>query len=148
MASSRNCYRTPPAYCLVDYDPDGLAIFTTYKYGSRSLAHERDHILTPSLRRIGLTTKDVLQRTQSDELQTTDSLLRLTAHDRRLGIRMLERQCRGEVDDELTCDLRIMLMLNVKCEIQLLDTDASGLSDWLVHKLSSHSTTSLTHSPP
>lgn len=47
-------------YGLVDYDPDGIAIMRTYKYGSQGLEHE-DNSTIPNLRWLGIRSGDLLQ---------------------------------------------------------------------------------------
>lgn len=48
-----------PIYALVDYDPDGIAIMRTYKYGSQGLNHE-ENITIPPLRWLGICSGDLL----------------------------------------------------------------------------------------
>ena len=45
-------------FALVDYDPDGIAIMRTYKYGSRGLDHEGDSTV-PHLRWLGIRSSDL-----------------------------------------------------------------------------------------
>ncbi|SPQ21582.1 409c5484-92f9-4df4-8345-923f43554212 [Thermothielavioides terrestris] len=44
---------------LVDFDPDGVAIMRTYKYGSKRLGHE-ENVATPQLRWLGIFSDDIL----------------------------------------------------------------------------------------
>lgn len=62
-------------------------------------------------------------------------LLRLTRRDRRIAAKMLERGD-GHVDGDggWKRELRVMLMLNVKAEIQVLG-NAEALGEWLDGKL-------------
>lgn len=52
-------------FALVDFDPHGVAIMRTYKYGSRRLGHENATI--PSLRWLGIRSDDILNAADSDE---------------------------------------------------------------------------------
>lgn len=64
-------------------------------------------------------------------------LLKLTARDRRIARRMLEREHFGEEGRELEWrrEVQVMLMLNVKVEIQILSEREGGLEGWLDGKL-------------
>lgn len=62
-------------------------------------------------------------------------LMPLTKRDRRIAIKMLERDV---VDEEMEWrrELQAMLMLNLKAEIQILSSGVGGLEAWLDRKLS------------
>lgn len=135
-ATSRNGFHNPLAYCLVDYDPDGLAIFLTYRDGSLALHHERKHLVAPTLECIGLGSESIHSFIEMNDEEGEDGLLRLTSRDRRKAIRMLERQDDwGCSSADASAELRMMLMLNVKCEIQVLDDMPSGLGGWLADRM-------------
>ena len=67
-----------PVYCLVDYDPDGISIFRTYKYGSNSMGHE-EHVTIANMQWLGLKSSDIISRsplrlqTQPDSLDRSQS---------------------------------------------------------------------------
>ncbi|KZF20243.1 DNA topoisomerase IV, alpha subunit [Xylona heveae TC161] len=163
-----------PIYCLVDFDPDGIAIYSTYRYGSKSLRHENPHLLCPNIHWIGLRSSDIMRPDRTgvpsdndialaaNEEKTSQThvergLLHLTARDRRRAKRMLEwdnassmglpnvANCNiasghdnVEVEDEATAwkrELQVMLMLNVKAEIQILSDQQMSLEAWLEEKL-------------
>lgn len=134
---------------LVDLDPDGIAILSTYKYGSYRLAHEdmtakhspglnlpnirwlgvkRDHIS-----RVPAGERDVDART-APELQ---GLMKLTARDRTKAMRMLEWDlCAVDgPEQEWRHELQTMLVLNTKAEMQILDELPCGLVSWLSAQL-------------
>lgn len=46
---------------LVDFDPDGIAIFRNYKYGSRSLSHE-ENVTVPQAKWLGIKSDHILER--------------------------------------------------------------------------------------
>ena len=110
---------------LADYDPDGIAIMSTYKYGSLRLSHENETRL-PNLRWLGLKSKDVAQFaqwTQSDGA----ALMNLTLRDRNKAVSMLksrrELQEQGE-EPEWRRELQVMLMLGFKAEMEILERNA------------------------
>ncbi|RAL62863.1 hypothetical protein DID88_004704 [Monilinia fructigena] len=48
-------------YALVDFDPDGIGIMSTYKHGSAALAHENEDLSVPSICWLGLRSTDMMQ---------------------------------------------------------------------------------------
>lgn len=119
-----------PIYALVDFDPDGLDILSTYKYGSTALAHQKAELILPSIQWIGVNRSHI---GQDDDLHQTQGLLRLSARDRRKASLMLERTQFAEngAAPDWRRELQVMLMLNIKAEIQLLEARAGGLAGWL-----------------
>ncbi|KAI4683500.1 uncharacterized protein J4E88_004676 [Alternaria novae-zelandiae] len=138
-----------PMYALMDLDPDGIAILSTYKYGSYRLAHE-DVTSTdtatpglPNIRWLGVKSHH-MSGTSLGEVHTETStkpqlqgLMRLTARDRNKAARMLEWNLCAEEGPEKGWrqELQKMLMLNVKAEIQILDEMPGGLVAWLSDRL-------------
>lgn len=136
-------------YALMDLDPDGIAILSTYKYGSYRLAHE-DVTSTdtatpglPNIRWLGVKSHH-MSGTSLGEVHTETStkpqlqgLMRLTARDRNKAARMLEWNLCAEEGPEKGWrqELQKMLMLNVKAEIQILDEMPGGLVSWLSDRL-------------
>jgi meiotic recombination protein SPO11 len=136
-------------FALVDLDPDGIAILSTYKYGSYRLAHEG---LTPK-DTPGLSLPDIhwlgvkrhhISRTPMDNSNTDAStipelqgLMKLTARDRTKAMRMLEWDLCGVdgPEQEWRHELQTMLMLNTKAEMQILDELPHGLVPWLSTEL-------------
>ncbi|KAG4437979.1 hypothetical protein IFR05_006560 [Cadophora sp. M221] len=115
-----------PIYALVDFDPDGLGIMSTYKHGSQALSHEVN-LAVPSIQWLGVRSCDFLGK-EAD----ARGLLKLTARDRRIALRMLGWD--GERVDEWRGELQVMLMLNVKAEIQILG-NGERLGEWLDERL-------------
>jgi meiotic recombination protein SPO11 len=129
-----------PLYAFVDLDPDGIAILSTYKYGSYRLAHEditstnAPALSLPNVRWLGVKREHL---TRTSELETEkditatllhlQGLMRLTARDRTKARRMLEQGWRQE--------LQKMLMFNVKAEMQILDELPGGLVSWVSGEL-------------
>lgn len=131
------CASQIPIFCLVDFDPDGLGIMSTYKYGSMALAHENLNLAVPSIRWLGVRSSDIM-RNETDKV----GLLTLSKRDRRIAKRMLEKELLGEEgrESEWRRELQVMLMLNSKAEIQILSSAEGGLKRWLDAKLlASHS---------
>ena len=128
--SPQNGFCAPPVYAMVDFDPDGIAILSTYKYGSKNLAHETSMCL-PRIQWLGLRSEHVLS---GEATQANQGLLTLTARDRKKARSMLEWQVL-EGDQGLRRDLQVMLMLNFKAELQLLDATSDGMSNLLEENL-------------
>ena len=99
-----------------------------------ALAHENANLAVPSVQWLGIRSCDVLQ-----ERVNKVGLLKLTKRDRRLAMKMLEKDIfkkhhwHGEA--EWRRELQVMLMLNLKAEIQVLSPDEAGLEAWLDGKL-------------
>lgn len=135
-ASPQNGFQAPPVYCLVDFDPDGLAIMSTYRDGSAAMVHENDGLRVPQLRWLGLRSEYL---NAADGLHSDQGLLQLTARDRRKAVSMLERNQVDSVDEcerDVRVALQTMLMLNIKAELQLLDATPRGMEDLLTSALS------------
>lgn len=120
-ASPRNGFASPPVYGLADFDPDGMAILSVYKHGSKALAHEKEGHCVPQLQHLGLRSDHLL--IDGNDSQAVQGIMMLTPRDRRKAIGMMEPQnTAGDgVDVECAAALRTMLMLNMKAELQLLD---------------------------
>ena len=125
-----------PVFGLFDWDPDGIRILKCYMYGSKNLAQEHG-CNTPEIRWIGLEAEDVVSSEDSD-----NHSLHLTNRDRIAAVSMLASQEWQDDSGEMlpglqepVAELRRMLMLNRKAEIQSLDETQGGLGDWLTEKL-------------
>ncbi|KAL1625707.1 endodeoxyribonuclease [Diplodia seriata] len=136
---------TIPILALVDMDPDGLSIMCTYKYGSIALAHEGDSVKVPNMEWLGIKSVDVFpladpepEVPQTLNVHQTEGLLSLSYRDRRMASRMLCKQPHSEDDsyNELKRELQVMLMLNVKAELEILESRDDGLGLWLLGQLS------------
>ncbi|KAF7885191.1 hypothetical protein EAF00_011009 [Botryotinia globosa] len=124
-------YPIIPIYALVDFDPDGIGIMSTYKHGSVALAHENENLSIPSVRWLGLKSKDMMQGGKENE-----GLLKLSERDRRLAVKMLQRDvCQWGGDEyEWRKEIQVMLMLNKKAEIQIIG-NGNALENWLNESL-------------
>ncbi|KAJ4352903.1 endodeoxyribonuclease [Ascochyta clinopodiicola] len=137
-----------PMYAFADLDPDGIAIVSTYKYGSYRLAHEDSvhkdapALSLPNIHWLGVrwhhisrtpTTESDTDTTSMPELQ---GLMRLTARDRNKAARMLEWDLCSETgpEQEWRHELQTMLMLNIKAEMQILD-ELGGVALFLSNEI-------------
>jgi meiotic recombination protein SPO11 len=135
-------------FALVDRDPDGIGILSTYKYGSYRLAHEDvtskgTGLSLPNIRWLGVKGHHI-SRTPVGERDTDTSgmselqgLMKLTTRDRIKAARMLEWDicAHGGAEQEWRHELQTMLMLNNKAEMQILDELPGGLVSWLSGEL-------------
>jgi meiotic recombination protein SPO11 len=136
-------------YAFVDMDPDGVAILSTYKYGSYRLAHEdaapkeAPTLSLPNIRWLGVKWHHISQApvTESDadtnSMPELQGLMKLTVRDRNKAARMLEWDLCSETGQEQDWrhELQTMLMLNVKAEIQILDELQGGVASFLSNKI-------------
>lgn len=112
--------RPPPIYALADFDPDGIAIMSNYKHGSYTLSHENENLIVPSIRWLGIRSSDILNEPNCEEAK---GLLKLSGRDRKKAVKMLEKSAVMREDGgeaEWRRELQVMLMLNVKAEIEVL----------------------------
>jgi meiotic recombination protein SPO11 len=103
-----------------------------YRQGSYSLPNERE-LNVPEVQWLGVRIDDILVDVQDDE-----SVLKLTARDRRKAVAMLERsssESTDKVDEQCRMELQQMLMLNIKAEIQILEERPWALERWLNGKM-------------
>lgn len=84
-----------PLFALVDSDPHGLDILSTYRFGSASLSHDSANLAVPRLEWLGV------RGGEWDSLGIDrDELLPLSLHDRRKALAMLRRE---GLPDEWRC---------------------------------------------
>ncbi|KAL4788444.1 Spo11/DNA topoisomerase VI subunit A [Aspergillus varians] len=123
--------RPPYFYALADGDPDGMAIVSTYKYGSMAHTRENWRLNINCLRWLGLRMSEVIGGQGPDGDET---LMPLTMRDRRKIVSMLLRSPVWAADGpelEWRVELQRMLMLNVKAEIEILYDREDGLEGWI-----------------
>ncbi|ORY19119.1 Spo11/DNA topoisomerase VI subunit A [Clohesyomyces aquaticus] len=144
-------YPSLPMSVLVDFDPDGLAIMSTYKYGSIRLAHENVtsndtptlSLPLPRLSWLGVRSHQVGRTpatesgTKGGAISDAQGLMRLTLRDRKKACRMLEWDTCQEGGPEPVWrrELQTMLMLNLKAEMQILEEQPGGLASWVNDEL-------------
>ena len=123
---------------LADFDPDGMAVMSTYKHGSWNLSHESAQLLVPGLQWLGTRSKDVLVGANDDD---SKCLLRLSRRDRQKAKKMLENSAVFREDGEEVewrRELQVMLMLNVKAEMEVLEEREGGMAGWVEGRLLEH----------
>lgn len=136
-------------FILTDYDPDGISIFSCYRFGSDALSHETqandlratwlgvktEHVL---VRQSAMSPSGVSQTSAGSSANCLESVSSLSGRDRKLACRALSRASeRNSGDGDIRREFQLMLMLNVKTEIQSLD-EAGNLEHWLDHEILSH----------
>ncbi|OJD19195.1 hypothetical protein AJ78_00808 [Emergomyces pasteurianus Ep9510] len=129
---------SPPIYMLVDCDPDGMAIMSTYKYGSKAQAHENANLAVHSIQWLGLRASEVVSLRLDMNQQDDDVLIPLTLRDRKKAQDMLVRSpvfAEDGPEPAWRRELQHMLMSNVKAEIELLYEREGGIQGWLDRKL-------------
>lgn len=109
----------------------------TYKYGSLSLAHEGHAAQVRDLQWLGVKSNQALPLGMASSEHQNDGLLQLSYRDRRKASRMLcnEHYTGDDFDDELKRELQVMLMLNLKAEIEFLESRDTGVAGWLMEQL-------------
>ncbi|KAJ9265472.1 hypothetical protein DTO212C5_6665 [Paecilomyces variotii] len=122
---------TPRLYALVDSDPDGMAIMSTYKYGSMAQAHENSRLNVSSICWLGLRTSDVVAGAdpQGDEV-----LMPLSVRDRQKAVAILRNNpvfAEDGPEPQWRTELQQMLMLNLKAETEVLYDRDQGLEGWI-----------------
>ena len=114
----------------MDFDPDGIAIMSTYKHGSLNLSHENANLNPPSIQWLGVRSRDLFL----DPRGVGDmGILPLSSRDRKMATRMLEKSTLRERggESEWRQELQVMLMLGVKAEMEMLDSREGGIGSWL-----------------
>lgn len=84
---------------------------------------------------MGIQSKDVLERSNGEEY---NGLLRLSGRDRKKAVKMLENSewlREGGVEREWRRELQVMLMLNVKAEMEVLSERSGGVEGWVEERL-------------
>ncbi|KAL8689390.1 MAG: hypothetical protein Q9218_004927 [Villophora microphyllina] len=129
---SISSHPAPSVFVLVDFDPDGIAIMSTYKHGSLALPHENPHLKTPALRWLGVKSQDL---TFGDGDRT--GLLQLSARDRKKAVKMLDQELCGEdgIEKNWRRELQVILMLNIRAEMEILSTLEGGLETWVEERI-------------
>jgi meiotic recombination protein SPO11 len=128
-----------PMFALVDLDPDGIAILSTYKYGSYRLAHEKvtpqdtPGLNLPDMQWLGVKRHHISRTpvgegstcTDTNAMRELQGIMRLTARDRTRAMRMLEWDLCGDGGlDELPDGL----VSWVSSELDTTCTQSWGLS--------------------
>ncbi|KAL8729784.1 MAG: hypothetical protein Q9166_004507 [cf. Caloplaca sp. 2 TL-2023] len=136
---SISSHPSPPIYALVDFDPDGISIMSTYKYGSLTLAHENANLRTPTIRWLGVRSGDLIFNQLCSELDHEEEkgLLRLSVRNRKKALKTLSQGICEEdgAEQEWRRELQVMLMLNIKVEMEILSKWGGGVEGWVDDRL-------------
>ncbi|KAJ9227149.1 hypothetical protein DTO027B5_843 [Paecilomyces variotii] len=122
---------TPRLYALVDSDPDGMAIMSTYKYGSMTQAHENARLNVSGICWLGLRTSDVVA---GADPQGDEALMPLSVRDRQKAVAILRNNpvfSEDGPEPQWRTELQQMLMLNLKAETEVLYDRDLGLEGWI-----------------
>lgn len=120
---------------LADSDPDGIAIMSTYKYGSIAQSHENSNLNVPGIEWLGLRTSEVVNGIESTN---KDTIIPLSSRDRNKALAMLTRSpifAEDGPEPQWRAELQQMLMLNIKAEIEILYERQGGIERWLDKRL-------------
>lgn len=126
---------TPRFYALVDGDPDGMAIMSTYKYGSMAHAHESARLNAPGLQWLGVRISDLVVEA---ETRGDGTLIPLTSRDWKRARAILANSPAFAEDGpelEWRAELQTMLMLNLKAETEFLYEREGALEGWIDQKM-------------
>ncbi|KAL9580489.1 MAG: hypothetical protein Q9212_004468 [Teloschistes hypoglaucus] len=130
---SVSSHPSPPIFALVDFDPDGVAIMSTYKHGSAALSHESDNLRVPFVRWLGVKSVDLTAtKPNTESYDDGKGLLQLSTRDRKKAVKMLDQELCAEdgVEQEWRRELQVMLMLNMKVEMEMLSQLEGGIELW------------------
>ncbi|XP_027329814.1 meiotic recombination protein SPO11-1 isoform X2 [Abrus precatorius] len=117
-----------PAYCLVDCDPYGFDILTTYRFGSMHMAYDTTHLRVPEIHWLGAFPSDFERYSVPKQC-----LLPLTAEDERKIEAMLHRCYLQREVPQWRLELKLMLQNGVKFEIEALSVRTlSFLSEFYI----------------
>ncbi|KAL8636718.1 MAG: hypothetical protein Q9228_005920 [Teloschistes exilis] len=128
----------PPIVALVDFDPDGIVIMSTYKHGSAALAHESDNLRVPLVRWLGVKSVDLTTtKPNTESYDDRNGLLQLSMRDRKKAVKMLDQELCAEdgVEQEWRRELQVMLMLNMKGEMEMLSQLKGGIELWVEDRI-------------
>lgn len=122
-------------YALTDGDPYGMAIMSTYKYGSAAHLHENARLSIPRLQWLGLRVSDTIA---VPEEFGDKALLSLTSRDRKKITTMLRGSpvwASDGPEPQWRAELQRMLVLNVKAEIEILYECVGGVEGWIDRRM-------------
>ncbi|KAI3419859.1 TP6A_N domain-containing protein, partial [Psidium guajava] len=102
-----------PAYCLVDCDPYGFDILSTYRFGSMQMAYDAKFMRNPEMSWLGAFPSDFEKYSLP-----TECLLPLTAEDKRKTEAILLRCYLQREAPDWRFELELMLHRGVKFEIE------------------------------
>lgn len=126
-------------FALVDGDCDGIAIMSTYKYGSMAHAHASSSLNAPKLEWLGTRLEDVIVEQNGTESEDEDWVLISLSHRdvKRIQSMLAKNPVFGDDGPEIQwrAELQIMMMLNTKIETEVLYGTEGGLEGWIDRKM-------------
>lgn len=137
MASHRSA-PMPAIFALVDFDPDGISIMSTYKLGSYQLSHESENLKVPAIQWLGIKSRDLVHNIDGTTNEDDRGLLKLSVRDRKKAVSMLENNkalVEKGAEQEWRRELQLMLMLGVKAEMEILGKRDGGVEAWVRYEL-------------
>jgi meiotic recombination protein SPO11 len=142
-----------PMLALTDFDPDGINIFSCYRYGTQAFSHESMDgdmkiswlgIKSGHLHELEVDLPEDSANTQaniagsSSVSQRQKTTSGLTKRDRKYAVGMLKKlDARGPRDgqiEDMVREIQLQLMLGVTIEIQAM-VDHGDLISWLDERL-------------
>ena len=84
---------------------------------------------------MGIQSKDILEKRSGEECK---GLLKLSGRDRKKAVKMLENSewlKEDGLEGEWRRELHVMLMLNVKAEMEVLSERVGGVEGWVEERL-------------
>ena len=112
-----------------------MSIMSTYKYGSKALAHDNAKLNIRSLQWLGVRMSDLVENADPEG----DGVFQpLSARDRKKARTMLKNSpALGDEGPELGWRLGLQrtLMLNVKGEIEAMYEAQCGVENWIVSRI-------------
>ncbi|KAL3508379.1 hypothetical protein ACH5RR_027780 [Cinchona calisaya] len=108
-----------PAYCLVDCDPYGFDILTTYRFGSMQMAYDAKFLCIPELRWLGVFPSEIKKYCLPQQC-----LLPLTKEDKTKVEAMLLRCYLQREAPQWRLELDLLLQSGVKIEIEALSVQS------------------------
>ncbi|EGE05342.1 meiotic recombination protein spo11 [Trichophyton equinum CBS 127.97] len=136
VCNSKMISSPPPIFILVDSDPDGMAIMSTYKYGSMAQVHRNADLNMPSIQWVGLQASKMMSATNHTDMS---SLVPMSQRDRKKAEAILKRNPSfAEDGPEPTWrkELQSLLVMNLKAELEILYELDGGMEGWLDRKMS------------
>ncbi|KAK5646375.1 hypothetical protein RI129_004839 [Pyrocoelia pectoralis] len=109
-----------PIFILVDADPYGIDIMSTYKYGSLNMAHVSEHLAIPTMKWLGVLPSEIIPLGIVHTPLTPNDKIKIKT--------MLKR--RPFMNEQMRNELNILLENNFKAEIEGVIKTHSYLTDF------------------
>jgi len=119
---------------LVDFDPDGVEIAATYKFGSTLLAHER--VAVSGVDIIGVLSQDLVSLITSTASGGGGEVVvtALTHRDRKKALALLTRPWMPTAPS-WKMEIQRMLFWGIKCEVEVFCSGTTSFAGWVLRKV-------------